>query len=218
MVLFASPGNPSGYIWSESDIKKLLEIGRKYRLLILADEIYIDFIWSGKHHSLIKEALVDDNIVVLSGFSKNLAVAGWRAGYAIGTPHRIKTMIAQHDKFCPGGITIAQHAIGQGWQTHTKELRNFIISQRDTYETSRHDLATIFSALNMEPSFPNGAIYMLIKHNRADDIAAINEILEQGVATTPGRVFFGDKTKSDYIRIHFAVPAETVSEVRRRLN
>lgn len=218
-ILIANPGNPSGYMLKPEDIENLLSIAKKYHLLVIADEIYSDFIWDGKYHSLVSEALNNDFVVVLRGFAKNLALAGWRIGYAISTPSRITAIANAHDKLCPGGVSVLQRIVGEAWLHHEDQLRVYIQELTTTIRKSRDALAEIFSNLEMKPIMPPGAIYMLLKHHRENDIVAAQEIMARGVAITPGRSFFGNnQSPSEFVRLHFAIPTATVEEVKKRLS
>ncbi len=217
-ILITNPSNPSGYVWPPEQLQRLLAVARKHDLLVIADEIYADFVWGGEYHSLVNDALHSDDIVVLRGFSKSLAVAGWRVGYAIAAPGVIRRISREHDKICPGGVSALQRVLGLGWRDHGQELHAFINWQRKAYRQSRDELAEIFRQAGFTPFLPSGAIYMMLKHNRADDISAMKEMLARRIALTPGRIFFGSNSlNTDLVRIHFAVPKETVAEVKKRL-
>ncbi|MDP3997795.1 MAG: pyridoxal phosphate-dependent aminotransferase [Candidatus Andersenbacteria bacterium] len=217
-VLVASPGNPSGYLWKKDELEKLLVVAAKYNLLVIADEIYDRFIWEGEFVSLMDEAIEDSRIVVLRGFSKSLAMAGWRVGWAVATPDRIAAMQKVHDKVCPGGVSPLQRVVGMGWLEKASELRAFTAKLTAQARMSRLALADIFKKLGMEPIMPDGAIYMMVRHNRNDDMAAMRELLDKGVAVTPGRIFYGDGKKgTDFIRAHFALTDEDLRKVKERL-
>lgn len=217
-ILIGSPENPTGYVWSADDLRRLLEFRGAKRLLVIIDEIYKDYVWDGTPARPLHGAPALDRVVVLRGFSKTLAISGWRAGFAVTTPERIERMAGAHDALYVGSPSLPQWVLARALRDHRRELEAFVTEAKETYRENRMKFAEIFRSSGMEPHLPQGAFYMLMKHRRADDMAAMQELLDVGVAVAPGVPFFADQTTpSGYIRIHFAVSREMVAEVRRRL-
>jgi aspartate aminotransferase len=82
-MIVNSPSNPTGAVFSEDSLKKLADIALKYKLLIVSDEIYENFFYTGKKHisiaSFSKE--VKAQTIIVNGVSKTYAMTGWRIGY-----------------------------------------------------------------------------------------------------------------------------------------
>lgn len=159
-------------------------------------------------------------LVVLRGFSKTLAIAGWRVGYTIAAPDFIQRMTHQiHDALYVGAPSLPQHVLARALRENRTELGRFVGENVALYRENRTQVADIFRSIGMEPVLPQGAFYMLAKHHRADDVTAMKELLTRGVAVAPGVPFFADQTTSSgYIRVHFAVSRETVQQVREKLH
>ncbi len=218
-VILCNPSNPSGAVWEQTQLEQLLRAAHEHGTLVIADETYKDYIWEGLFTSPLSLGTDWQSFVVLRGFSKTLAIAGWRIGYAISSPERIQAMTHQiHDALYVGAPSLPQHVLARALRDHHEELRTFVQRNVALYRETRLRLADVFRSIGMEPLLPHGAFYMLVKHNRQSDIAATKELLAAGVAVAPGQAFFHNPTApSGHIRIHFAVAPETVEEVRKRL-
>lgn len=218
-AIICNPANPSGTLWPQSALEQLIAWAAQSDALLIVDETYKDYIWEGTFVSPL--TLTDDwrALVALRSFSKTLAAAGWRAGYTVTSPDRIQQMTHQiHDALYVGAPTLPQLVLARALREHKEQLDAFVARNVALYRESRTEMADVFQEIGMEPILPQSAFYMLIRHNRSDDVDVTKELLARGVAVAPGGPFFRPQEKpTGYIRIHFAVSPETVVEVRRRL-
>ncbi len=81
VLLVNSPQNPTGRVYSEDEVKALADIAERHGLIVLADEIYEDFVFDGTLPSVARHT---DRCLTLSGFSKTFGAAGWRVGWITG--------------------------------------------------------------------------------------------------------------------------------------
>ena len=105
-IIICNPHNPSGYVYSEYDIRHLLNLAEKYNLWILSDEAYSEFV--GKT-PFLSPASIDrqkKHTIVFNSISKNYGISGWRLGYVIGNEEVIFNIlkINQHLITCPATI------------------------------------------------------------------------------------------------------------------
>jgi aspartate aminotransferase len=109
MIIFSSPCNPTGSVYSENELKKLAAFLRKHEeIIVVSDEIYEHINYSGKHYSIACYEDLYEQTVTVNGLSKSFAMTGWRLGY-IGAP---KWIADACDKF-QGQITSATCAVTQ---------------------------------------------------------------------------------------------------------
>lgn len=218
-ILITNPSNPSGAVWPQPLLEKLVAFATERNVLLISDETYKDYTWEGTFISPLSLTKDWRSLVVLRGFSKTYAIAGWRIGYTISSPEFIQLMTHQiHDALYVGAPSLPQYVVARALREHADELQEFVRQNVELYRENRKALSEIFHSLNMKPMLPAGAFYMLVEHNRADDITAMKELLARGVAVAPGTPFFADQTKpSGYIRVHFAVSPETILKVREKL-
>ncbi|GAB3839025.1 pyridoxal phosphate-dependent aminotransferase [Hymenobacter jeollabukensis] len=87
LVMYSSPCNPTGAVWSRAELGAIAEVlARHPQVLVVADEIYEYINFVGEHASLAQFAAVKDQVVTVNGFSKGYAMTGWRIGYLAARP------------------------------------------------------------------------------------------------------------------------------------
>ncbi|HLD25858.1 MAG TPA: aminotransferase class I/II-fold pyridoxal phosphate-dependent enzyme, partial [Candidatus Andersenbacteria bacterium] len=127
-------------------------------------------------------------------------------------------LAARHDALYLGGSTLAQHALALALQKNDAALRQYATTLRQTLSANEQMLREAFALIGMEPLPVPGAYYMLIKHNRGSDEAAMIELQEKKIATVPVNMLRADRrSNTGHIRIHFGVRPETAEKVRQLL-
>jgi len=107
--LFSSPCNPSGAVYSKSELEALAEVFRKHpTVAILSDEIYEYINFVGKHESIAQFADLKDRVIIINGLSKGFAMTGWRLGYIASNPEIAKACEKLQGQFTSGTNSIAQ--------------------------------------------------------------------------------------------------------------
>ncbi|MGB6268127.1 MAG: pyridoxal phosphate-dependent aminotransferase [Olleya sp.] len=110
-ILICNPGNPTGYLYSKEEIKKLAAIVKKHDLFLIADEVYREFAYDGaKHYSILQESGLDDYAIVIDSVSKRYSMCGARIGCLVS---KNKDVIATALKFAQARLsppTLAQIA------------------------------------------------------------------------------------------------------------
>ena len=88
MLIFNSPNNPTGTVFSHGVLERLAELAVKHDLWVLSDEIYARILFTGEYKSILSLPGMADRTVIIDGFSKSFAMTGWRLGYAVA-PERV---------------------------------------------------------------------------------------------------------------------------------
>ena len=83
MLIFNSPNNPTGTVFSDRTLLQIAELARKHDLWVIADEIYARILFNGEYKSIWALPGMADRTVIIDGFSKSFAMTGWRLGYAV---------------------------------------------------------------------------------------------------------------------------------------
>jgi aspartate aminotransferase len=111
MIIFSTPCNPSGSVYSFDELKELVQVLEKYpQIIIISDEIYEHINYVGNHQSIAQFESVHNNVVTVNGVSKGYAMTGWRIGY-IGAPLWIaKACEKMQGQFTSGTCSISQKA------------------------------------------------------------------------------------------------------------
>jgi aspartate/methionine/tyrosine aminotransferase len=88
VLIFNSPNNPTGTVFSAAALEKLATLAQKHDLWILSDEIYARILFGGEYQSIWSLPQMAERTVIIDGFSKSFAMTGWRLGYAV-SPLRV---------------------------------------------------------------------------------------------------------------------------------
>jgi aminotransferase len=84
MIMICNPNNPSGTVYTKTELKHIAEIAQDNDLLIISDEVYREFVWDGKKHvSIASLPGMKERTIICSSFSKTFAMTGWRLGYVL---------------------------------------------------------------------------------------------------------------------------------------
>lgn len=218
LLILNSPCNPTGQAYDEMHLRALAEVLRKYPdVTILWDNIYAHLTYGGfKHVELTKVAPdLRSRIIVTGGFSKSFSMTGWRLGFAIADPERIKLMSTIQSHSTSNATSFAQAGALEALQLdHT-----FLEEMRKTFENrKRVILESIADLHGVSCLEPKGAFYVLLNckkycsiehglHWIQNDLDLAKYILEEGhVATIPGSAFGAP----GYLRLSFALDEDNI--------
>ena len=189
MLVVTNPSNPTGGVLSEETYRALSNIAADTGVTILSDEVYDSFIYEGKHHSFMNQL---DRAVVVNGFSKMMAVTGWRMGFACANEEIMQALIKMQYHVCASPNMPAQYGILNA----LPHLDPYLENARKVFK-ARRDL--ISKRINEIPGMsiipPRGAFYAFPSYDmdmKSADLAA--ELVKAGLICTPGSAFgsFGE--------------------------
>ena len=111
LLMFSSPCNPSGSVFSKEELKEIVDIVAPHPgLYIMSDEIYEHINFTGKHVSIASFPEVKDRTIVINGFSKAFAMTGWRLGYMAAPLFIAEAVTKIQGQVTSGANSIAQKA------------------------------------------------------------------------------------------------------------
>ena len=111
VFLFSSPCNPSGAVYSKSELAALTEVFLQYPdISIISDEIYEYINFVGKNESIAQFSELKDRVIIVNGLSKGFAMTGWRLGHIAAQPEIAKACEKLQGQFTSGTNSIAQKA------------------------------------------------------------------------------------------------------------
>lgn len=223
LVLFSSPCNPSGSVYSKEELRALADVLVKYpNIIVVSDEIYEHINFFSEHASMAQFEDMYDRTVVVNGVSKAFSMTGWRIGY-IGAPEWIARACNKiQGQITSGANCIAQIATITALENPPSKIQYMI----DAFKERRELILELLSAI---PGFtcnqPQGAFYVFpdissffgkelkgYKINNASDLSLY--LLEHAnVATVTGEAF-GD---ANCIRMSYAASTEEITEAMRRI-
>ncbi|MEZ4796028.1 MAG: pyridoxal phosphate-dependent aminotransferase [Flavobacteriaceae bacterium] len=170
-ILICNPGNPTGYLYSKEEIKKLAEIVKKHDLFLIADEVYREFTYDGvKHYSILQEEGLEENAIVIDSVSKRYSMCGARIGCIVS---KNKEVIATALKFAQARLsppTLAQIASEAALDTPQSYFDDVI----DEYVKRRNTLITELKKIEgLKVATPKGAFYCIVELpvKNSDDFA-----------------------------------------------
>lgn len=223
LIMFNSPNNPSGTIYTEAEYRAIGKVLEKYPdIFILSDEIYEHINYGTPHFSLAAIPELYDRTITVNGVAKAFAMTGWRIGY-IGAPTWIaKACNKMQGQITSGANCIAQRATITALEAPVSNIQYMV----DEFKNRRELITKLLSEI---PGFklnePEGAFYVFpdisyffgktIRDKRienSNDFALF--LLEHAhVATVSGDAFGND----DCIRISYAASVENIKEAIHRV-
>lgn len=205
-IMINSPGNPTGVVMSDADVRRAAEIAAKHNLALISDEIYSDLSLDGPSPSPAKYA--PQHTIVLRGYGKTYGVTGWRLGYlaATGTFVDEITRIQQYTYVC--APSMAQVAM-------LTALELDVTAIRDEYARKRDLVCEMLSGA-FDFVRPGGGFYVFPRVPAAFETGAAfaHAAVEKNVLIIPGNVFSGRDT---HFRISFATTDAKLREGCKRL-
>ncbi|WP_321438522.1 pyridoxal phosphate-dependent aminotransferase [uncultured Bacteroides sp.] len=222
-LILCSPSNPTGSIYSKSELKGLVDVLVKYpNIMVIADEIYEHINYIGKHESIAQFPEIKERVALINGVSKAYAMTGWRLGFVAGPEWLAKANNKLQGQYTSGPSSITQKAAEtafSGDQTPVEEMRKAFERRRNLV------LGLIKEIPGLECNVPDGAFYVFPKCNsyfgksfgdrkigNSADLAMY--LLEEGHVACVGGVAFG---APDCIRLSYATSDENLVEAIKRI-
>jgi aspartate aminotransferase len=215
MLIFNSPNNPTGTVFSDAAVAQIAELATKHDLWVIADEIYARILFSGEYKSIRALPGMAERTVIIDGFSKSFAMTGWRLGYAVAAKRVIDAldMLVLNTFTCTAEFS--QVAAIEALRDSTDAVRAMV----DEYR-KRRDL--FVGKLNRIPGFrcqpPDGAFYAWVNIEETGMPALeVERVLleEAGVAGIAGRAFGAEGT--NYLRFSLVSATNLLEEALERI-
>lgn len=205
VIVVNNPSNPTGSILDEESFKGILDIAEDNDLTIVADEVYDSFIYEGKHLSFLPHL---DKSIVVGGFSKMMAVTGWRMGFLMANETMMDDLIKMQYHLCASPNMPAMYgalAAMPDIEDYLKDARTIFKRRRDLIVQRINEI----EGMHIEP--PKGAFYAFPSYDldiKSADLAM--ELARNGLICTPGSAFgsFGE----GHLRFSYAADETKISK------
>ena len=213
-ILLVTPSNPTGWVMPAEQIKQVMEFARERDIWIVSDEIYSRGVYGvSRAPSFLDVSEPDDKLYIISSFSKNYSMTGWRLGWLVG-PASAETKIydmALYEYMCPADFT--QHA-GIAALRHGEP---FIASQLESWQKNIDLIEQSFDrtgkAMMVRPPATFYAFFRI--DGQTDSMALARRMIDEvGLSLAPG-CSFGSSCK-DYLRMCFGVSPEKLTKALDR--
>jgi aminotransferase len=222
-IIFNSPNNPTGKIFSRTELQSIADVCIEHDLLAITDEIYEHILYDGATHIPIATLPgMAERTITISGISKSYSVTGWRVGYAVASAELSVGIRRAHDFITVG----APHPLQEAAVTALNLPDAYYVSLRESYQARRDLLFSKVEEAGFKAYKPQGAYYILTdvahwlpEYGCADDHEfALFLVKEIGVATVPGSSFYSTKQLGrTKIRFCFPKTDDMLIEAGRRL-
>jgi aspartate aminotransferase/aminotransferase len=201
MIIVNSPCNPTGVVYSEEQIKALAKIAAEKDVLVITDEIYDKFCYEGKCPSI---ANYDKKILLLRGFSKSYAMAGWRLGFA-AADESLKEVIEQMTKIQQYTFVCAPSPFQKAAIAALDyDVSDFVSAYRKKRDLIYEGLKDKFELIK-----PGGAFYAFVKAPAGGATKFVEKAIANNVLIIPGNVF---SEKDTHFRISYATSDEKIKQ------
>ena len=222
-LIYSSPSNPAGSVYSKEELKAIAEVVEKHpHVYVISDEIYEHINYVCEHESIAQFKNIKDRVIVVNGQAKGFAMTGWRIGYIAAPAPIAKACTKLQGQFTSGANSIAQRATLAAITTNmepTYEMQKAFLKRRDMVVGLLRDIPGI------KANLPDGAFYVfpdvsayygksfngeVIKDSTDLCMYLLNEALVAGVPGAP----FGTP---ECIRWSYAASEEELKEAFARI-
>jgi hypothetical protein len=223
VIILCSPSNPTGSVYSQSELEGLAHVILKHEdLYVIADEIYEHINYVGKHESIAQFPGMKERTIIVNGISKAYAMTGWRIGYIAAPEWIVKGCNKLQGQYTSGPCSISQRAAIAAYtqsQACVEEMRQAFKRRRDLIVKLAKDIH------GLEVIEPKGAFYLFPKCNyffgKSTDGYYIKNstdlsmyLLEKAHVATVGGDAFGEP---NCLRMSYATSEKNIHEAFRRI-
>ena len=222
-VIMCSPSNPTGSVYSQTELKALADVlAKNPHVYVISDEIYEHINYIGKHESMAQFEELTDRMIIVNGVSKCYAMTGWRIGWMAAPKDIAKACAKLQGQYTSGPCSISQKAAQAAYEGGQDEVE----AMRQAFERRKKLTFDLLSDIDgLEVNDPQGAFYLFpkcdsffgksFKGRTIKDSSDLSiYLLEEGhVACVAGDAFGAP----DNIRLSYATSDENLVEAVGRI-
>jgi len=221
-ILTNTPHNPTGKVFTQSELQTIADLAIQHDLIVLSDEVYDCHVFEGEHLRIAALPGMAERTVTLGSFGKMFSLTGWKIGWAIAPPRLTAGIRAAHQFLTYCVAAPLQHAAAEALQapeSYYTDLRARFARQRDTLAAGLHDLGFRFAT-------PAGGYFILADHTPvsaprgfADDVSFCHHLIEEArVAAIPPTSFYAESNEGkNLLRFAFCVSEPTIDAALNNL-
>ena len=201
LIVLNTPNNPTGAVYDIDRIREVVDIAEAVDALVVVDEVYDHFDFSGRFESAL--TLDSDRVIVTSGFSKSMAITGFRVGYAVFPDDHAFPAKARHMLVNVAGSRPAQFAVSEALSAtdadYYAETRELLSDRIDAFTAALDEAGAAYTR-------PDGGFYILARFDGfPGTMANVKRLIDEaGVAGMPGETF--GSARDDWIRFALVTP------------
>ncbi|MBU0581017.1 MAG: aminotransferase class I/II-fold pyridoxal phosphate-dependent enzyme, partial [Candidatus Margulisbacteria bacterium] len=214
-IFLSYPSNPTGTVLKETEMKKIANLVKKYKLWVLTDEIYAELVYDGiKPKSFASLPGMKPYTILISGMSKAFAMTGWRIGYVAAPKDLMELLLKIHQYSIMCAPVMAQYAAEEAFRNGLPEVEKM----RKSYEHRKHFFVQSLNKIGLKTVVPEGAFYAfpsIKKTKLSSEDFALKLLKEQKVAVVPGTAF--GECGEGFIRCSYATDYDLLKEALKRM-
>jgi aspartate/methionine/tyrosine aminotransferase len=198
-ITIVTPGNPLGTTYTIEELEVIHRVAKKYNLFIISDETYMEMVLHGKsHHSALSIRNRCENTILISSFSKSMAISGFRIGFMIVPNGELREFMKVQDT-----IAICSPHISQLAVLHTLPKLDKFLKPHLSELSKRVEIVENFvNKHRLTWIKPDGGIFCMINFGVQNSLEFVLKLVrEAGVIVLPGNSF-GDEAEG-WIRLSF---------------
>ena len=218
-IILNTPNNPTGKVFTRSELELIRDLCVEFNVLAITDEIYEHILYDGTQHiSMASLEGMSERTVTINGLSKSYSVTGWRVGWAVGPPAITNAIRKVHDFLTVGAPAPLQEAGAAALglpRAYYENLANGYCARRDR-------LMPALTEAGFRCFRPRGAYYVMTDISGfgfVDDVAFTKYLVKEiGVAAVPGSSFYNDpRDGAKQVRFAFCKKDATLDEAGKKL-
>lgn len=216
LVIINNPVNPTGVVFNEPELRAISEVAVANDLLVLADEIYDELVFTGLFSSCLALAELADRLLYVNGFSKTFAMTGWRLGYLIAPPKLLEPAHIIHSNCVAGVNWPTQRAGIAALQGPQEPIAEMVAG----YQTRREALLQgLAGTPGLKPILPEGTFYLYVGFSfdtpiRSADLTKL--LVTEGVAVRSGTEY--GPAGEGYLRLSYSATLDDIHRGAERLH
>jgi len=202
-IIACSPANPTGKVFTRTELEAIAAVCQEFDLLCIADEVYEHYVVGERTH--ISMATLDgmrDRTITVNSFSKSWNISGWRLGYVYGDPKLIAPMNNSNNIFYVCSPTPLQLALAEVLMSDP----NYYAALRDKFMAKRQTAVDALTEAGFRIYDSSSAFYVWarIPEGFGDAIDFNQMLISKGVAGVPGGAFADSDAHENYMRLCIA--------------
>ena len=214
-ILIGFPNNPTGAVASRERLVEIGRIAEEYDLIVLSDEIYDRLVYGQPHVCFPALPGMCERTILLSGFSKDYAMTGWRIGFAAAPEALMQGMLRIHQYTVMCAPTTSQ----RGAYEAIKSGEPYVAEMVAEYDRRRKLIVNGLNTIGLKTFEPKGAFYAfpyIGDTGLDDDTFATRLLQEERVAVVPGTAF--GKGGEGFVRCSYATAYDKLEEALDRID
>lgn len=215
MIVINTPQNPTGMVFNKDQLEDIADFAKANDLLVVSDECYDNFLFSGEHISIASLPDMWDRTFIVNSVSKTYSMTGWRVGYVVAPKAFIDIMATSHGHLILCATSFAQYGAVEA----IKNVKDEVVAMKEEFLRRRALVTKWMDKIGRFPYVkPEGAFYVFfdVSASGLDGLEFSKRLLEDyKVSTMPGSAYGSDF--NNYVRLAYTCNYEDLEEAMKRI-